>query len=207
VSQPLDRTCKLQPLGDIDVEGGEFWSNPFEMAPNGDNLSAYERNRLFLSIDGERFIDGSFASGANIDSDSRSAMVGDFDGNTAPDLLVGSVGGGPLRLFENRMPTAGRLVLRLVGTSSNRAGLGARVTMTLGERTLTRDLFAANGFMGHSPARLYLGTDGRESVDRLRIEWPTGEVQELTNVPTGGIVTVVEGDPQPLFAPPQPTTN
>lgn len=202
MSQPLDRTCKLEPLGDIDIEAGEFWSNPFEMPHNGDNLSAYERNRLFLNIDGEQFIDGSFASGVNIDSDSRSAMVGDFDGNLTPDLLVASVGGGPLRLFLNRTDTTGRLTLRLVGTDSNRTGLGAKVALETGDRKIVREVFAANGFMGHSPPVLYLGTGGQDEVSRLTVTWPSGETQEFTHVPTNRQVSLIEGRPRAWTTPP-----
>ena len=193
MSQPLDRTCRLEPLGEIDVEAGEFWSHPFEMAHNGDNLSAFERNQLFLNLNGDAFINASFASGVDIDSDSRSAMVGDFNGDALPDLLVASVGGGPLRLFLNRTPKRGRITLRLVGTTSNRAGLGARVIMESEGQVIVRELFAPSGFMGHSPPHLYLGTDGRQVVDRLTVEWPSGRRLDLSDVPANSEITAVEG--------------
>jgi hypothetical protein len=176
----------------MDVAAGEFWDHPYEMALNGHNLSSFERNHLFLNVDGTSFIEGSFASGVDLDSDSRSAMVGDFNGDAAPDLLVASAGGGPLRLFFNRTPGGSRLELQLVGTMSNRAGLGARVIVESGDRRAVRELFAPNGFMGHSPPRLYLGADGRPVVDRLTILWPGGKRQVLTDVPTNSTVTAVE---------------
>ncbi len=116
VSQPLDRTGTLPKLGDLDEELGEFWAgNVFSMPRNGDNLSAYERNRLFLNKgDGESFLDASFASGADIDSDSRTVVAADFDRDGRPDLLVGSVGCGSLRLFLNRhASSAARVAVEL----------------------------------------------------------------------------------------------
>src|SRR4051794_14287703 len=105
VSQPLNSTCRLAPLGKVDKEAGEFWvANPFMMPQLGLNLSSYERSRLFLSVKGSSFIDASYPSGTDIDSDSRAVIVADFDGDGWPDLLVGTVGGGPLRLFLNRFP-------------------------------------------------------------------------------------------------------
>jgi enediyne biosynthesis protein E4 len=197
VSQPLDRTCTLEPLGDIDHAAGEFWAQPFEMAKTGHNLSAYESNRLFLNAGGE-FIDASFASNADIDSDSRAAMIGDFNGDGAPDLLVGSVGGGSLRLFHNRLVEGRhRVELRLVGTDSNRSGIGARIEAWCGEKRMMREVFPANGFMGQSPARLSLGTGTAERIDRLVIRWPSGLRQELTDVPVDRIVTITEGVAEP----------
>ena len=94
MSQPLDRSCLLPELGEVDKKAGEFWvQNPFLIPRNGGNLSAFEPNRLFLNTGDNAFLDASFASSANIDSDSRSVVAADFDRDGAPDLLVGSVGG------------------------------------------------------------------------------------------------------------------
>jgi hypothetical protein len=194
VSQPLDRTCKIEPMGKVDTAAGEFWTHPFAMPKQGDNLSAYEPNKLFLNVDGEHFLDVSFASLADIDSDSRSAMVGDFDGDRAPDLLVGSVGGGPLRLFLNRFPREHhRVVISLRGTNSNRSAIGARAIVEAAGRTIVRDLFAANGFMGQSPARLNVGVESAEQIEKLTIRWPTGERQVFRDLPVDCEIAIVEG--------------
>ena len=194
MSQPLDRTCKLEPLGEIDSEAGEFWTNAFEMPSKGDNLSAYETNCVYLNVDGTRFLDVSFASAANLDSDSRSVIVGDFDRDRAPDLLVASVGGGPLRLFLNRFPDQHhRVDLNLRGVESNRAAIGSRVIVEAGGKTIVRDLFPANGFMGQSPARLNVGIGTAEEIEKLTIRWPNGKTQVFQNVPVDCEITLLEG--------------
>ena len=154
MTQPFDRTCQIPARGEIDHDAGEFWvENPFQMAFQQNNLSAYEPNRLFVNVDGRRFADLSHQSGTDIDSDSRSAVVGDFDNDNDPDLLVGSVGGGPLRLFQNTIPQMGsRVRLQLVGVTSNRQAIGSRVIAQCDGRQIVRDLFPANGFMGQNPA-------------------------------------------------------
>ena len=123
----------------------------------GQNLSAFERNRTFLNIDGDSFIDVSFASVADIDSDSRSVVAADFNRDGATDLLVGSVGGGPMRLFLNRYPNGNHVSVRLVGTKSNRLGIGARLVAKAGSRQIVRDVFPPNGFMGQGPTETILG--------------------------------------------------
>jgi len=171
----------------VDRENGEFWaSNPFMIPKMGENLSAYERNCLFLNIGGNDFINASFASNADLDADSRAAIPADFDRDGAVDLLVGSVGGGSMRLFRNRFPSDMRSVrLELQGTDSNRPGIGSRVVLTVGGRKIVRDLFPADGFSGQSPAELTIGIGKADQVDRLEIRWPSGNTQTLTNVPAG----------------------
>lgn len=194
MSQPLDRTCKIEPLGKIDSVAGEFWTNTFEMPRNRDNLSAYETNCLFLNVDGQRFLDASFASQADIDSDSRSVMVGDFNGDLAPDLLVGSVGGGPLRLFLNQFPEGNhRVEIRLRGVESNKRAIGARAVAEVNGKKIVRDLFAPNGFMGQGPAWLNMGVGTAVRIDKLTIRWPTGRQQVFEDLPVDCTIQIVEG--------------
>ena len=197
VSQPLDRSQHAEQLGPLDTQEGEFWvTTPFQMPQLGHNLSAYETNRLFMNVDGSRFMDASFASHANLDSDSRSVVAGDMNADGAVDLLVGSVGGGPVRMFLNRFPrTNHRVKLELRGTDSNRAAIGARVVLQAGERTITRSLFPANGFMGQSPAELLIGVGDATAIDELSICWPSGSVQTYYDLPIDRRIQITEGEP------------
>ena len=202
MTQPLDRNARLPEVGPVDRKGGEFWvENPFDMPGSGHNLSAYERNRVYLNRDGRSFLDASFASAADIDSDSRSVIASDFDGDGAPDLLVGSVGGGPLRLFLNRFPASRRVRLDLVGEESNRAAIGTRVVAEAGGQRIVRDLFPATGAMGQGPAELILGLGRAERIDRLTLRWPSGREQVLSDLPADRRIRIVEGRAEPEIAP------
>ena len=183
MSQPHNRLSQLEAIGEIDEEAGEFWTkNPFQMPNERENLSSFERNRTFLNLDGNSFIDVSFASGADIDSDSRSVVAADFNRDGATDLLVGSVGGGSLRLFLNRFSKANFSRIRLEGSGSNRAGIGARLTATVEGQKLIRDLFPQNGFMGQGPAEIILGLGDAKEIDRLEVRWPSGKTQIYKNL-------------------------
>lgn len=183
MSQPHNRLSQLEAIGEIDEEAGEFWTkNPFQMPNERENLSSFERNRTFLNLDGNSFIDVSFASGADIDSDSRSVVAADFNRDGATDLLVGSVGGGSLRLFLNRFPKANFSRIRLEGSGSNRAGIGARLTATVEGQKLIRDLFPQNGFMGQGPAEIILGLGDTKVIERLEVRWPSGKIQNYRNL-------------------------
>ena len=201
MTQPFDRTCQIPARGEIDHDAGEFWvENPFQMAFQQNNLSAYEPNRLFVNVDGRRFADLSHQSGTDIDSDSRSAVVGDFDNDNDPDLLVGSVGGGPLRLFQNTIPQMGsRVRLQLVGVTSNRQAIGSRVIAQCDGRQIVRDLFPANGFMGQNPAEMFLGLGPAKKIDLLTIRWPSGTIQQFEDVPVNCHLKIVEGEGDPVL--------
>jgi hypothetical protein len=203
VTQPLDRTASIPRLGEVDSEAGEFWiENPFQIAASGMNLSAFERNCLFLNIDGESFVDASFSSVADIDSDSRSVIAADFDRDGTSDLLVRSDGGGPLRLFLNRIPDRGHSVrFKLQGTTSNRPAIGARFVAKVGEQQIVRDLFPPNGFMGQGPTELLLGLGESKQIDELSVRWPTGNVQHFKDIPVESVISITEGQAEFSAAP------
>ena len=175
MSQPLDRTSEIQQLGELDEEAGEFWrTNVFQFANSDDNLSAFEPNRLFLNAgQGKRFIDASFNSGANIDSDSRSVIATDINLDGKPDLLVGSVGGGPLRLFLNQVETDNRF-LRLQLPEYSGSLVGTRIILHTSSHLIYRDLFPVNACLGQSPINTTFGIPAGATVDRATIRWPNG---------------------------------
>jgi hypothetical protein len=199
VSRPFDRECKLPVRGAINKDAGEFWvENPFDMPKEGKNLSAYENNRLFLNIDGQDFVDVSYGSLTDIDSDSRSVVCADFNRDGRQDLLIGNVGGGPLRLFLNECETdlAGNsLRVELQGVTSNRQAIGARMEATIGDRKLIRDVFFPNGCMGHGPPDTLLGLGDATQVDSLKIRWPDGRWTEHGAIPAGRYVRIREDQP------------
>lgn len=197
VTQPMDQLLQLPEIGDVDRESGELWvANALRLPENGENLSAFEQNRLFLNVDGKRFVDGSFASNADIDSDSRSVIAADFDRDGAVDLLVASAGGGPVRLFSNRLTQGNRIEIRLKGVTSNRMGIGSRIVAHCGDRKIVRDLIPQNGFMGIGPALAWIGTGKADKIDRLTIRWPTGESQEFLDVDVNRSIQIEEGSDQ-----------
>ncbi|MBI3861369.1 MAG: CRTAC1 family protein [Planctomycetia bacterium] len=197
MSRPLDRSCTLPELGPVDRDAGEFWvANPFHMPQNGQNLSAYERKRLYLNHRGEDFLDVSFFSKADIDSDSRSVIAADFNRDGRIDLMVGSVGGGPVRLFLNELPGKSSFVrLELKGKTSNRPAIGSRIVVETGSTNITRDVFAANGCMGQAPPETLIGVGEISQIPLLKIRWPTGVWQEFRDVPVNTTVWIDEGEP------------
>ena len=158
VSQPCDIHCNVPQPGHTDSELGEFWvGSPFEIFRNH-NLSSFERNRLFLNTGSRNFVDVSYVSATNNDGDSRDGQM---------DLAVRQSGGPPLLIYENRLPKQNFLKLTLIGSKSNRLGIGARVTATVGDRQIVRECYPVNSYLSKGPLMVRLGLGSDTKVDKL----------------------------------------
>ena len=179
--------------GTVDETLGEFWvGNPWQIISDGHNLSSFERNRMYLNVGGKEFLDVSHLSGADSDGDGRSAVAADFRNTGMPDLIVRQVGGGALQYFENRMPPAHALRVTLRGEKSNRQGVGARVTARVGARTITREMYPANGYRSQSPNQVHIGLGADPRIDELTVAWPSGTVQTFRDVAADRHVVIDE---------------
>jgi hypothetical protein len=178
----------------VDRSLGEFWVvNPWDIVDQGHNLSAFERKRAFLNVGGRDFVDISYLTGADSDGDGRSVVAGDFRNDGRLDIVLRQVGGGPVLLFENQFPKAHYLTVSLRGTSSNRLGIGSRLTANVGGRELIRELYPYNGFRSQMPSRVHFGLGTATKIDRLTIRWPSGAIQTIADVAADRHVVITEG--------------
>jgi hypothetical protein len=184
--------------GALDKSLGEFWvDDTWNIVREGHNLSAYERKRAFLNVQGKEFLDISYLTGADSDGDGRAVVAGDFRNNGRLDLVVRQVGGGAVLLFENQFPKAHYLTVSLRGTKSNRLGIGARLTATVAGRELTRELYPSNSFRSQMPSRVHFGLGNATKIDRLTVRWPSGAAQTLDDLAADRHVVITEGKSGP----------
>jgi hypothetical protein len=195
VSQPFDRGASVPAPGELDESLGEFWVGDPWAISDQNNLSGYERNRTYLNVDGRNFLDVSYLTGADSDGDGRCAVAADFNLDGRQDLIVRQAGGGPLQVYQNQFPARHWLDVSLVGTRSNRLGIGARLTARVGGRNIVRELFPVNSYRSQALSRVHFGLGDSESVDKLTIVWPSGKRQELTAIKADRHVVVREGQP------------
>jgi hypothetical protein len=204
VSQPSGSDASALPPLKVDRKLGEFWiGNPFGFPEAKYNLSSYERKRVFLNVAdelGRNFLDISYLTGADNDSDGRCVVAGDFSNNGRMDLVVRQVGGGPLLFYENNFPQRHYLKVSLRGNpqarsrfKSNRLGIGARLVATVKGQPLVRELYPHNSFTSQMPNIVHFGLGDADRVDRLTIRWPSGKVQVLKNLAADRHIVVDEG--------------
>ena len=161
------------------------------------NLSCYERNRVYLNLPNGKFVEMGWLTGTDDEGDSRGIVAADLDRDGRPDLLLRQVGGGPFKIFMNRLPKRSYLTVRLAGEKANRLGLGARLTAEAGGHVLHREMWASNTFWGQGPAEVMFGLGDAKKVDKLTIVWPSGDkegtTQVLTDLAVDRVITITEG--------------
>ena len=121
----------------------------------------------------------------------RGAAHGDLDGDGDPDVIL-TTNGGPAALFENRGGDANWLQVDLQGTTSNRDGLGAVITIETasGSRSwLTR---TGSSYFSQSQVAPIFGLGAEETVDKLTVVWPSGAVSLETDLAANQRLRVVE---------------
>jgi hypothetical protein len=167
----------------------------------GASLSGYQRNRLFLNLDGRNFIDVSGLSGADSPADGRACAQLDYDRDGRVDLVLVNANEPLCQLYQNGSAAGQMLALRFVGGNnraepsnkwSARDGYGAEVEVVLGEKTLLREHRAGEGFSTQNSATMIIGLGEYEKVDAVRVSWPSGRVHVMEHVEAGLLLTVYE---------------
>lgn len=136
----------------------------------------------------------------------------DYDNDGSLDLFLarftlnnGVEGPDSSLLYHNSGNTNGWLEVKLVGAVSNRSGIGAKVRVhaTISGKAFwqLREITSGGGWDLH-PLVAHFGLGNATNVETLRIEWPSGIVQELHDVAPRQALTVIE-PPRLLFS----TTN
>jgi enediyne biosynthesis protein E4 len=157
---------------------------------------AYRGPRVIFLNDGQgRFVDvtAEAGPGANAQHTSRGAAFGDYDNDGDVDMLVMNMNEPPSLVRNNHAGLNNWLKVKLVGTESNRTGLGARVVVTSGGRRQAQAVLSQTSYYSHDDLRLHFGLGEQEKADRIEVYWPSGRVEEVKGVAAGRLVTIKEG--------------
>jgi hypothetical protein len=125
---------------------------------------------------------------------SRSAAIVDLDGDGDLDIVTNEFNAAPMLLLSNlnEKTTVRYVEVALTGTSSNRNGLGAVVTVVAGGRAYTQVLDGNSGYLSHSVYPLYFGLGAAGRVDRIDVVWPSGKRQSVTAPAINSRVAITE---------------
>ena len=162
-----------------------------------DPLPMHERNQLFRNLGDGRFEEVSARAGAvfALSEVSRGAAFGDVDNDGDVDVLVTN-NNGPARLLINHVGERQRWIgLRLVGGPGSRDMLGARVgVFRSAGPPLWRRARADGSYASANDPRVLVGLGDAATVRRVQVVWPSGRVEDFTDIAVGRWNTLKEGE-------------
>jgi hypothetical protein len=123
---------------------------------------------------------------------SRGAAVADFDNDGDLDILVNNNGQAPQLLRNDGGNSNHWLQIMLIGTKSNRDGVGARIKVLAGKLILHDQRKGGMSYQSAQDPRLHFGLGAHSNVDLIEILWPSGSVTRLANVKCDQIIAVKE---------------
>ena len=175
------------------------------------SFSGHERNHLFVNETGISFSDSSPLSGLDSIADGRSFAIFDFDRDGWQDIALVNANYPLLNIYRNeigRTQDSGVnfVAIRLVGGNqsnkpsfdfSNRDGIGAAVTVNMGDTTIRRELRCGEGFAAQNSNTLIIGIGSADRVSNLAVRWPSGRASRCGYLAANQLVTVFEDHDTP----------
>jgi hypothetical protein len=180
-------------VADMDNDGWKdiFTANSHVNARIGDfqSIAFKQSNSLFLNDGHGHFSDVSNAAGfSGAVAAHRGCGVADFDSDGRLDVVVLTLG-APAELWQNLTAATNHwLVVRLIGSKSNRDGVGATVTIGNQVRTMTTTM----GYASSSHADLQFGLGRMSHPVRVEVEWPSGVKQFVAEVKADRVIEIRE---------------
>ena len=156
-------------------------------------------NQLYRNLGNGRFEDVTSRAGKAFElaEVSRGAAFGDIDNDGDTDVVVGNAA-GPVHLLINNVGNASHWIgLRLVGATTRRDMLGARVTVTRSSgTTLVRRARSDGSYASANDPRVLVGLGPSAERPGVRVQWPDGAVEDWSDVPIDRYTTLVQGTGQ-----------
>jgi len=150
---------------------------------------------LFLNDGRDKFHDVANELGGGFEQPKvgRGLAYGDFDRDGDLDILL-TTNNGAAHLYRNDQRSGNRSIrFRLVGTKSNRDGIGATVRVVSGGLSQWRMVKSGSSYLSQSELPVTFGLEKRDRVERAEVTWPSGRTEEFTNLAAGRCYECVEG--------------
>ena len=159
-----------------------------------------QEHTLFRGVGDGKFADVSREAGPVLSerTTARGACFADYENNGKMDAFVVNLGGKGTLLHNISTGTGHWITIKLVGTKSNRDGIGARVEVVAAGKRHTAERVAGSGYLSQDDGRLHFGLGPATTVDKLIVHWPSGREQTLEKLSVDRVLTVEEPkEPEP----------
>ena len=157
-------------------------------------VSYAEPPHVFRNLGAGKFTETTQSLGSVLASPKvgRAAAYADIDNDGVLDVLM-TTNGGRAYLFHNEGVTNHSVRMKLVGTKSNRDGIGAVITVISGGDKQTKMIRSGSSYLSQSELTATFGLGTKTKSDSIEIQWPSGNTDKLSNANVGQTITVQEG--------------
>ncbi len=158
--------------------------------------SNYQEPRILYHNNGNgTFTDISNDAGEAITTvaSSRGLAVGDLWNDGRQSVVVSNMNARPSLLVNDLRTLNHWIAFKIVGTKSNRDGIGARITVQVGKRTLLDEVRSGSSYVSSSDMRVHFGLGSATKVDSVQVRWPSGLVERFENLAVDKIHQLKEG--------------
>jgi hypothetical protein len=179
-------------LSDILLVNGHVYA---QIAKKNLHLKYRQPKVLYRNLGNGRFEDVSARAGPAILAENlgRGCAFGDFDNDGDVDVIVNNLDGPPTLLRNDGGRAHHSILVKCVGTKSNRSAIGARVRVTRGEHSQIREVMSGGSYYSQSDLRLHFGLGTATTADAVEVSWPSGQKEVLGRLPADHLFVVQEG--------------
>jgi hypothetical protein len=148
-------------------------------------------DQFFRNVGGGRFVNASSRL-VHPRHVGRGAAFGDLNNDGRIDVVISNLEDPPNVLLNRDQSNNHWILIRCVGTKSNRQGIGARLSVTTDKSTQVAEVRSGCSFLSSSDPRVHFGLGRADHIKELTIRWPSGRRSVLTNVAADRVLTVTE---------------
>ncbi len=124
----------------------------------------------------------------------RGTAFGDLDDDGDVDMVVLNVGAPPTLLLNRLANGHHRVLFKLLGVTSNRSALGARLRIKAGDLVQFDEVRGGSSYLSQNDLRLHFGLGNEREIDWVEIRWPSGQIDRLENLEVDHLYTVAESE-------------
>ena len=176
---------------DIFIANGHVYS---QIAGRKLHLTYRQPKVLYRNLGNGRFEDVSAKAGAAIRAENlgRGCAFGDFDNDGDVDVIVNNLDGPPTLLRNDGGNRHNSILIKCVGTRSNRSAIGTRVKVTTGAHSQIDEVMSGSSYYSQNDLRLHFGLGQAATADSVELAWPSGVKETFRDLPANHLFVIQE---------------
>jgi enediyne biosynthesis protein E4 len=159
------------------------------------HISYKQRKILYKNRGNGRFEDVSMQSGPGISlsRSSRGCAFGDFDNDGDVDIVINNMNDAPSLLRNDGANKNNWILVKCLGTRSNRSAIGARVRVVTAGHAQIEEVMSGSSHLSQNDLRLHFGLGQASKVDLMEVRWPSGLRESFRDIASNQLIVIQEG--------------